>query len=97
MKVLATEIEKGMTIKITALYDCKVYTQNAKEGIAFSIGTHKILKSSPTYKVLSVSEIKTTGAHRTQHKTVTEKHIEITLEGVNGVCEISPRKKVFLI
>ena len=97
MKILATQIEKGMTIKVTTLYDNKIYNHNVKEGIDFSIGTSKFLKKSPVYKVLTVSEVITTGAHKTQHKTVAEKHIEITLEGVNGVCEISPKQKVVLV
>jgi hypothetical protein len=97
MKITATQIKSGMTIKVTALYDKKIYTHNAKEGIDFSIGTSKFLKKSPVYKVLTVSEVITTGAHKTQHKTVAEKHIEITLEGVNGICSISPKKKVMLI
>ena len=97
MKILATQIEKGMTIKITELYDTKIYNHNAKEGVDFAIGTHKFLKSSPTYKVLTVSEVITSGFHRTLRKRVADKYIAITLEGVNGVCEISPKQKVVLI
>jgi len=84
-----------MTIKVTNLFDM-TNNPRKKENISFSIESHKFLKSSPTYKVLTVSEVKTTGAHKTQYKTVIEKHIEITLEGVNGVCEISPKQKVVL-
>ena len=98
MKILATQIEKGMTIKVRGVF-------TISENMAMwypstctnSVATHSILKSSPVYKVLTVSEVITTGAHRTQHKTVAEKHIEITLEGVNGICEISPKKKVVLM
>ena len=95
-KIVATEIKSGMTIKVTGLFDM---TNNPykKENINFSIETHKFLKSSPTYKVLTVSEVITIGAHKTQHKTVAEKYISITLDGVDGVCEISPKQKVELI
>jgi len=96
MKILATQIEKGMTIKITNLFDMS-NNDRKKEGITFSIESHKFLKSSPIYKVLTVSEVITTGFHKTQHKTVAEKYIAITLDGVNGVCEISPKQKVVLI
>ncbi len=96
MKISATQIEKGMTIKIGNLFDTSNYV-NKIEGIDWAISSYKILKSSPTYKVLSVSEVITTGAYRTQYKRVAKKHIQITLEGVDGVCEISPRQKVVLM
>ena len=96
MKILATQIEKGMTIKVTNLFD-ESKNDRKKENISFAIESHKFLKSSPVYKVLTVSEVITTGSHRTQYKTVAEKHIEITLEGVNGICEISPKQKVVLV
>ena len=96
MKISATQIEKGMTIKVTELFDMSKNPRR-KENIDFKIESWKFLKSSPTYKVLSVSEVITTGYHKTQHQTVAEKYIAITLEGVEGVCEISPKQKVVLI
>lgn len=97
MKILATQIEKGMTIKVTTLYDKKIYNHNVIAGVDFSIGTHKFLKSSPTYKVLTVSEVITNGGYRAYRRRVANKYIAITLEGVNGVCEISPKQKVVLM
>ena len=98
MKILATQIEKGMTIKIR---EVSIIPLNQSmwypSTCSHTIVTQSLLKSSPSYKVLTVSEVITTGAHRTQHKTVAEKHIEITLEGVNGICEISPKQKVVLM
>ena len=96
MKILATQIEKGMTIKVTNLFDM-TNNDNKKQGVDFSIESHKFLKSSPTYKVLTVSEVITNGSYRTLRKMVADKYIAITLEGVNGVCEISPKQKVVLM
>ena len=98
MKILATQIEKGMTIKVSGVF-------TISESMAMwypstctnSISTYSILKSSPSYKVLTVSEVISTGTYRTQHKRNVEKHIEITLEGVNGICAISTKKKVVLV
>ena len=98
MKILATQIEKGMTIKVKGVFTIsEKFAMHYPASCTNSIATHSILKSSPSYKVLTVSEVITTGAHRTQHKTVAEKHIEITLEGINGICEISPKQKVVLV
>ena len=96
MKISSTQIEKGMTIKLTNLFDMTNSVMK-KDGIKFSIESYKFLKSSPTYKVLSVSEVISTGTYRTQHKRNVEKHIELTLEGVNGVCSIRPKQKVVLV
>ena len=98
MKILATQIEKGMTIKVRGVDTISEsmamwYPSNCSKSIA----THSILKSSPVYKVLTVSEVTKTGTYRTQHKRNVEKHIEITLEGVDGICAISPKKKVVLV
>mgnify|MGYP003640582633 CR=1 FL=1 len=98
MKILATQIEKGMIIKFRGL-------DTISESMAMwyplscskSIATHSIIKSSPEYKVLTASEVISTGTYRTQHKRNVEKHIEITLEGVDGICAISPKKKVVLV
>tara|TARA_R110002126_G_scaffold266800_1_gene410158 strand:+ start:663 stop:959 length:297 start_codon:yes stop_codon:yes gene_type:complete len=98
MKILATEIKEGMTIKVRG-----AFTISESEAMWFlsnsthSIVTHSVLKSSPSYKVLTVSEVITAGAYRTQHKTVADKHIQITLEGIDGICDISPKQKVILL
>ena len=98
MKILAKQIEKGMTIKVRGVFTIsEKFAMHYPATCSHTIVTQSLLKSSPSYNVLSVSEVITTGAHRTQHKTVAEKHIEITLEGVNGICEISPKQKVVLM
>ena len=96
MKISATQIEKGMTIKVTELFDMTNSVMKL-EGVKFSIESYKFLKSSPIYKVLTVSEVISTRTYRTQHKRYVEKRIELTLEGVNGVCSISPKQKIVLV
>ena len=96
MKILATKIETGMTIKVTNLFDMSK-SPRKREGIKYSIESHKFLKSSPIYKVLSVTEEEIVSRHRTQHRTVSSKEIVLTLEGVTGNCSISTKQKVFLI
>tara|TARA_R110000823_G_C15865915_1_gene493684 strand:+ start:445 stop:741 length:297 start_codon:yes stop_codon:yes gene_type:complete len=98
MKIVATEIKEGMTIKVRGAFTIsEMMSKYYPASCTHSIVTRSIIKSSPSYKVLSVSEVITTGAHRTQHKTIAEKHIEITLEGVDGICEIQPKQKVILL
>ena len=98
MKILATQIEKGMTIKVRGLdIISEAMATWYPSTSTKSIATHSILKSSPSYKVLTVSEVTTVGTYRTQHKRNVEKCIEITLEGVDGICAISPKKKVVLM
>lgn len=97
MKIKATEIKPGMTIKFHSLFDMNINPERKKNGVDWSIQTHRIGKRSPEYKVLNVSEIITTGAHRTRFKTIKEKHIEIVLKDIQGICEISPKQNVVLV
>ena len=94
-KIKATEIKKGMKIKVSSIYDTKEDFQNTLDSnITWVVCKGAIKKDSP---VLNIKEVDFCTAHHSEGQRGTVTINVLTLITDKGIFKISTRQKVELI